>query len=279
MQKVKEWIRKPAVSGLFYPSSHSELEHMINQMLAAVTKQTEAANAFAIIVPHAGYVYSGQVAAYAYATLPKHIQSVVLLGANHRLENYQGISIYDRGIFRTPLGDVEVDTQLCEKLKKKCPKLEFIPDAHLIEHSIEVQIPFLQKALPNVPIVPIVLSDYRVSTCEELALALYQTLDPDIHLVIASTDLSHYYPDYVATEMDAKAIQQIEKLDISNFIQLHESGQTELCGYGPVLTTLYYVKHHGQVNTHILKYAHSGEVSHDDSQVVGYVAVQFIKNK
>ncbi|MFZ5559307.1 MAG: AmmeMemoRadiSam system protein B [Patescibacteria group bacterium] len=288
-------VREPAVAGAFYPSDKAELDSMIDEFLNKVELPKLDPYIRALIVPHAGYVYSGQVAAYGYkALIGKEISRVIIIGNSHQ-EFFDGASIYPRGYFETPLGKVKIDEDFAKKLMDADPKIYFKESAHLEEHSLEVQIPFLQKTLPALgwKIVPIILGN-QPGTADILINALKNLID-DNTLIIASSDLSHY-PNYKdAQYSDNKVIQAIlsgKREDLRETISQLESEdipnlQTCACGHDAieVVMGLMSIETRGlgplgeDKTAKLLKYANSGDVSGDKSRVVGYGAIIFTSDK
>lgn len=266
-------VRMPAVAGMFYPSSPSELKAMINKFLANAEKQPIIGKLIGLIVPHAGYVYSGQVAASAYKQMEgMHFDTVVLLGVSHR-SAVRGASVYKSGGYATPLGTVEVDTQMAEELMTHDRVFDSQPGPHTIEHSLEVQIPFLQQVLSDFKIVPILMGYWSEAVCSAVSDALAKTIKGKNALLIASSDMSHYHPYGVATRMDHAAISSVQRMDITALMDDLEAGKCELCGAAPVITTLMTSKKLGVDKVEILQYANSGDVTGDKSgEVVGYFA-------
>ncbi|HMK51705.1 MAG TPA: AmmeMemoRadiSam system protein B, partial [Thermodesulfobacteriota bacterium] len=230
------------------------------------------------ISPHAGYMYSGQVAAYAYKLLEgTAFDSVVVLGPSHRYP-FKGASLWDRGGFKTPLGIVPIDVELSKKLMEKRKEIRFIPEAHSQENSLELQVPFLQAVLKAFKLVPIAMEpDWSWETCQYLASAIAETVRGKKVLLVASTDLSHYYSYNIAVEIDRIFINHIDRFDIEGLNQDLRSNRTEACGGGPVVAIMLAAKMLGANRGKVLKYANSGDVTGDRSRVVGYAAAVFYK--
>jgi len=278
---------------MFYPESPSNLKAMINNFMANAEKRPVDGEPVALIVPHAGYVYSGQVAASAYKQIEgMHFDTVVLVGVSHRAA-IRGASVYKSGSYETPLGAVEVDSDLAEELMAQDEIFSFQPGAHAIEHSLEVQVPFLQQVLSDFKIVPILMGHWSESVCSVASDALAKTiirrktqdtrheilksqvssLESSNILLIASTDMSHYHSYDTACKMDNIAISSIERMDTASLMDDLNSGRCELCGAAPVITILMTAKKLGADRIEILQYANSGDVTGDKSGgVVGYFA-------
>ncbi|MFC1668519.1 AmmeMemoRadiSam system protein B [Chlamydiota bacterium] len=276
-----EEIRKPAVSGMFYTESKKELISQINSFLEMVPQQTIDGEILALISPHAGYVYSGQVAAYGFSLLKGNIfDTVIIIGPNHRLKGFYGTSVYDKGYFETPLGLVKIDEEIARLLLRNEPALVTDERAHQYEHSLEVQLPFLQVLLDSFKIVPIVMGDYSIKSCQELANGLVKTIKDTPQkkiLLLISTDLSHYHSYNTAKSMDALCIQDILNLNEKKLYDHNRSRTTEMCGYGPVLTSIMVAKELKSTSAKLLHYANSGDVTNDTSQVVGYASIVLYK--
>ncbi len=272
-----EDIKEPSVAGTFYPSDTGELNKMIGDFLLRVEKSTYNGKLIALISPHAGYRYSGQVAAYGYTQLKgSPFKRIILLGQKHR-GGFQGASVYIKGAFKTPLGIVKIDEKFAQKLLDENADVKFLPYVFDGEHSIEVQLPFLQSVLSNFEIVPILIGLPTRKTFDHLVTKLTELFDEKT-LIIASTDLSHGHEYHTAKEMDGKIISAIERLSTIETHKLLSSGEAELCGGYPVLITEEVARIVGANHGIIYKYANSGDVTGDKSSVVGYVSIGLIRN-
>lgn len=276
-------IREPAVAGAFYPARPEELGKMIDGFLAAAHPPANPGEIRAVVVPHAGYIYSAPVAAYAYKAIAgKPFKTVVIVGNSHH-EGYDGASVYNHGAFKTPLGDVKIDVDLADKLIAFAPKSIFFRESpHIQEHSLEVQIPFLQKVLGPFKLVPILLGTESREAADLLGDALAESAGPDT-LVIASSDMSHYPPYDYAKFADGKVANAIAAGNEDNLEQIiHQLGtmgvpnaSTFLCGEGAVKAVMRYANKVGATNGLLLKYANSGDTAGSKDGVVGYCAVAF----
>ncbi len=276
-------LRPSVTAGTFYPADPEELQAMVDGFLAGL--EPTGGRPLALIAPHAGYIYSGPVAAYAYAELKgQTYEAVVLIGPNHYLADLKGIAVYPGGAFETPLGAVPVDAALAQAILAANPAFENDPAYHTREHSLEVQLPFLQRVLPGVPIVPIIVGRPTPENCHALAQALVQVLQGRDVLLIASSDLSHYPPYDDAVEVDRAILAAIETGDVNRFreeIQRQMSRgipnlQTTCCGEGAIATVLEAAPGLGANRVQVLHYANSGDSPiGDHRQVVGYGAVKF----
>jgi len=274
-------IRRTAVAGQFYPSSNKELSKDIDVYLSEAEINMISGKLIALICPHAGYVFSAPVAAYAYKQIQgMSFDTVILIGPSHRY-SFKGAAIYSGDAFSTPLGDVKVDTELVEKLTADKLFLE-LSEAHTTEHSLEVQLPFLQKTLSTFRIVPILISSRYESIYEKLGQLLASKLDNKKVLLIASTDLCHY-PEYEeALKADEVVISALKKFDSQILIERTEAYMKKnfvpnlhcmMCGTGAVVTTIEASKALGANSIKILKHATSADVREGSKdQVVGYLA-------
>jgi len=274
-------IRQPAVAGTFYPESGKELNRMIDDFLEKADKESDE-RIQALIVPHASYQYSGQVAAYGYKPLiGKAIDTVFLIGNSHQ-ELFNGISVYEKGYYSTPLGEVEINELLTKKLIDSNDKIFFKKDVHLKEHILEVQIPFLQKVLKNFKIVPIIIGENSSELINILIDSLKDLINENT-LIIASSDLSHY-PSYInakySDNMVIKSILTGHRNSLLNTIsKIQEENipdlQTLVCSQAAIETVLDLFENS---NIKLLKYANSGDVTGNDSKIVGYSSILFSTN-
>lgn len=267
-------VRKPAVAGSFYPANKEELSYQINRFLNNVPSPEVKGDLIAMIVPHAGYPFSGQVAAYAYKCLEgRSFDRVILLGASHH-QSFDTIALPDYDYFETPLGKVKVDGDFIRKMKKLSDKIVIDNAPHREEHSFEVQLPFLQMTLKDFKIVPVLFGNISLSNCQSLAYALSYLME-DGDLIIASSDLSHYYPYDLAVRLDNKGIDSIVKNDLEGYVKNLAEGETEACGAPAIITTMLLAPALGANRIELLKYANSGDVTGDKTKVVGYASIIF----
>ncbi|MEM0504812.1 MAG: AmmeMemoRadiSam system protein B [Sulfolobales archaeon] len=276
--------RIPVVAGSFYESSPNKLTSMINWCfthelgpgkLPVVGSRSKESIGY--VVPHAGYMYSGPIAAHAYYRIAAEglPDTFIVLGPNHTGIG-TAVSIYDRGIWSTPLGDVEVDSDLASEILKHSNYVDVNYDAHKYEHSIEVQLPFLQYLFKNFKIVPIVIAYQVPEIAKDLARSLVNAsrkLGRDV-VVLASSDMSHYEPQSVAYEKDREVLERIVRLKPEEVFEVVNERGVSMCGVGPVMTLLYYANLLGGSKGEILKYATSGDITGDLDAVVGYAAVR-----
>jgi AmmeMemoRadiSam system protein B len=276
------------VAGRFYPDSPSNLKAMINGFLANEEKQVINAKLVALIVPHAGYVFSGQVAASAYKQIEgMHFDTVVLVGVSHGVD-FKGASVYRSGKYETPLGIVEIDEYLAEELMARSDFFSFQPIAHNEEHSVEVQIPFLQQILLDFKIVPILVRDWSEIVSSAISDILAETISGKNILLIASSDMSHYPPYDEAVKADKVTISALETMNsgvvrerLDEYLRRGVRGlDCMLCGRGAVLVVMAAAKKLGAGNIKILKYANSGDAPMGDKRgVVGYFAAAVYQSK
>lgn len=265
-------VRQAVVAGQFYDGNAARLSSQIDEFLAAAKpEKIPAGQVRVLIVPHAGYVFSAQTAAYAYRLVQENnFETVVIIGPTHHY-GFEGCSIYPEGGFATPLGVAEIDKPVAQALIK-ATGFSFDPEAHREEHSVEVQVPFIQKILPKAKIVPIVMGYPEEQTIRTMAGALAKVLKDKKALVIASTDMSHYLEKSKANALDAETIALVQNLKTNSLMRKVGRNENILCGGGPVLAALFYAQKMGAAKVAILKYADSSQASRDASQVVGYFA-------
>lgn len=267
-----ENIRPPVYAGLFYEENAHRLASRIEVYLQAVKNLPQlGGDPDLIIVPHAGYIYSGQTAAYAYALVKgKRYETVVIIGPSHQY-GFNGCSIWPKGGFKTPLGILPVDEETASSLIK-ATGFDFIPEAHSKEHSLEVQIPFLQKVLPEAKIVPVVVGYPTRKVIERLADGLATVLRSKKALVVISTDMSHYLSQAEANKIDQETLNLIAELKVESLLRKVISGENILCGGAGVCAGLFYLQKLGEPKVEILRYADSTEGGGPKNQVVGYMA-------
>lgn len=275
-------VRRPAVANIFYPGDKINLKAMVNEFLAEVDERLSQDLAqkiglpFALISPHAGYVYSGQVAAYGYKLIEHtNWDVVVLLGPSHYV-HFEGGALSSAVAFQTPLGEIEVDQDYNAALIEEDPHLfSYLSSAHEREHCLETQLPFLQDVIEGeFRMVPILLGSLSRQTVLDIAktlVTLYRRRNERVLFVI-STDLSHYHPAKEAEEMDRRLIRHLLAMDTEALMRDALSGVIEACGIFPLLVMCELAKQLGRTQVKELCYRHSGEVSGDTHQVVGYLS-------
>ncbi len=272
-----ENVKDPSVAGTFYPADKKELRETVEGFLAKAEKGQRNGKLIALVSPHAGYRFSGQVAAYGYKEIKDSgIKKVILIGPSHH-SAFKGASVYTKGSFRTPLGDVKIDETLTAGLLDEKADIRFYPEAYEKEHSIEVQLPFLQTVLKDFTIVPILIGSPTKQTFEHLISGLTDMLDEKT-LIIASSDLSHYHDYARAKEMDGKIISAIERLSVMDVAQLLQNGEAELCGSFPVVIAMEAAKRYGATVGIVFNSANSGDVTGEKDKVVGYASLGLFKS-
>ncbi|MFZ3055384.1 MAG: AmmeMemoRadiSam system protein B [Smithella sp.] len=270
-------VRKSVIAGSWYPGNPSILKKNIESFFESVPDLTLPGEIVGLIAPHAGYVYSGQVAANAYKLIRGNkYDVVVVIGPSHRVA-FNGVSVFSRGGYETPLGVVTVAEEFAQKIKNLSKITADIPEAHRQEHSVEIQIPFLQVALGEFSFVPLVMGNQDMDTCRDLAAAIYETVRDKKTLIVGSSDLSHFYNYNAAKKMDAVALGYLKNGDAAGLVQAMENGTVEACGGGPMAVTMLVAHMMKADKAHLLKYANSGDITGDKSSVVGYAAAVYCK--
>lgn len=268
-------IRPPAVAGTFYTSDPKALGLQIHDFIRNVPTKTVPGQVVALISPHAGYVYSGQVAAYAYRLIQgMTFDTVIVIAPSHRA-SFPGASIYSKGAYQIPLGLIPVDTELAQQLIEEDPAISYVREAHTQEHSLEVQLPFLKVVLGEFKLLPIVMGYCDFATCEAISEAIYRKLKDKPILIVASSDLSHFHPYNKAVDLDNIVINHIKHFDPDRLYNDIASGTCEACGATPMITTMLLAKKLGATHSELLCYANSGDVTGDKSGVVGYMSAVF----
>ena len=266
-------VRRTAVAGTWYPDNPVRLVGELNVHLANADVDMDAPPR-AIVAPHAGLVYSGPVAAYAYnAARLVRASAVILVGPSHFVP-FTGVSIWPSGAWETPLGAIRVDEDLASAIRDSSGCIVEVEAAHGREHSLEMQLPFLAHLMPGVPIVPMVMGAQTRVTAFELGNALAGAIGAsgkDV-LLVASSDLSHYEDARVAERLDAVVMERVAALDAAGLMHALELEPRHACGGGPIVSVLDAAARLGASRARILRYADSGDVSGDKSSVVGYMA-------
>jgi AmmeMemoRadiSam system protein B len=271
--------RDAAVAGSWYPASAGALAREVDTYVDAAAAAPEG-DIHAIIAPHAGILFSGPVSACAYKAVSGRPYDVaVLVGPSHFVA-FDGVALYPRGAFATPLGAAAIDEGAAAAIVEadRAGVVAVLPSAHAREHSLEMQLPFLRRLLPDVPIVPMLMGHQDSDTIRHLADALAGGLQSRRALIVASTDLSHYFDARRAATLDGQVRACVEDFDEGRLLGIFESypyedrGRHVGCGIGPALSVMMAARALGARQGRVLKYAHSGEVSGDYDGVVGYLA-------
>lgn len=273
-------IRESVIAGSWYPAEPDRLKRQINGYLSAANPNSIEGELFGIISPHAGYMYSGGIAAYAYKLLQERpFKRILILAPSHH-SRFPGSSIYNLGGYRTPLGVVPLDHELIKSLGDHGALIKYNPDADLREHSLEIQLPFLQMVLPRFTIIPVTMGDQSLDYCRRLADAIVSACGGKGVLMVASTDLSHYHPNDEAKRIDRVFLERLAAFDPEGLSEEIVKHGCEACGAGPVLTLLLATARMGADTAEVLRYSTSGEITGETGGgVVGYVAAAVYKNK
>ena len=269
-------IRPAAVAGTWYPGTRGALERDVDQYLSTASNLPHG-TITAIISPHAGLMFSGPVAAYAYKAVSGADYDVaVLVGPSHYV-GFDGVALYSEGGFESPLGVASIDDEGAQALAASSI-VQSLPAAHRREHSLEMQLPFLQRILPTVKIVPLLMGYQTRETITSFASVLSSAFTGRRALLVASTDLSHYFDAKTATALDSRVQDAVDAFNADALLELfeqypdHERGRYVACGGGPAISVLMAARMLGARDARVLKYAHSGEISGDYDAVVGYLA-------
>jgi AmmeMemoRadiSam system protein B len=270
-------VRPAAVAGTWYPESAHTLTEEIESYLARadLERQPEPspeAELLALIAPHAGILYSGPVAAHAYRLLRSRPYDVVIIVGPSHYVGFSGASIWPRGSFDTPLGLMRIDEELASAMLARCPEIRDRPDAHRREHSVEMQLPFLGVIAPGVKIVPIVMGHQTRETVFAVGDCIGHASAGRRALLVASSDLSHFFNAATAAALDHEVAADVSALDDEALMARLEERRDHACGGGPIVAVMRAAKVRGATASRVLTYADSGDVSGDKSSVVGYLA-------
>lgn len=264
--------RMPAVSGQFYPGTDSGLSRALLELTRDLKTREPA---IGVVAPHAGYVYSGAVAGDVFSSILVPGRAVIFC------PNHTGIggdaAVMSHGAWKMPWGDVPIDEELAARLETACPSLKEDASAHLREHAIEVQLPFLHRFRPDVRIVPVVLGRLSLEECRELGENVADAIagDAELPLLVASSDMSHYVPDAVARKKDRMAIDRMLALDPEGLYRIVRTERISMCGVLPATVVLFAARRLGATSARLIRYATSGDVSREFEQVVGYAGLAF----
>lgn len=280
-------VRRPTQAGAFYAGDAEALKRQIESCFLhefGPKKLPEldgkgSRNIVGLICPHAGYMYSGPVAANAYyqLALDGKPDTVVVLGPNHTGYG-SALALVDEGVWRTPLGDVEVDTVVAHEILRETRLVDVDDSAHRYEHSVEVQLPFLQYLFgSNFRFVPICFQLQDFASADEVGNALVEVLSERNAIIVASSDFTHYEPQAYAERKDLAALEAVKDLDAKKFLSVIEERNITACGYGPIATLITAGKGLLAKEANLLRYKTSGDITGDKTSVVGYAAVSFRK--
>jgi AmmeMemoRadiSam system protein B len=267
-------VRKPAVAGSWYPGTAASLASAVDGYLAVAERSAVGARGelTALIAPHAGLMYSGPVAAHAYRLLRGRTFDVaVLVGPSHFI-GFDGVSLYASGGFETPFGVAPIDVDCARAIAAASPIVQEHPASHAREHSLEMQLPFIERLAPSLPIVPLLMGYQTRETATALGAALAKALVGRRALLVASTDLSHYHDAAAASALDRVVIDCVARFDAEGLQSALEARPEHACGGGPMVAVMRAAQAVGARDAIVLNYADSGDVSGDKSAVVGYLA-------
>jgi len=267
-------LRLPAVAGHFYPANPEALISLVRELTQNELPSPKA-KVRACFVPHAGLLYSGGVAGAVFARIALP-ETILLLGVRHYPQGADQ-AILSEGAFRTPLGDVPIDTQLALKLRKHCPALEEDAVAHKQEHSLEVELPFMQVLNPGFRFVPVAIGTHRLSDLQQTGEGIARALETTTEeiLIVASSDLNHYEDDATTRAKDQKAIDQMLRLDADGLYRVCREERISMCGLGPAVVMLVVLRRLGVSHAELICHATSGDINGDRSAVVGYAGLTF----
>ncbi|MFA5059759.1 MAG: AmmeMemoRadiSam system protein B [Candidatus Omnitrophota bacterium] len=273
-----ETVKAPNASGQFYSADPKKLSDDIDGMLLQAKNVEIGGKIKILIVPHAGYIYSGGVAAFGYKAAQKNSYGTIVIVAPSHFSDFEGFSIWPQGSFETPLGSVSVDEEFSNQLIAADDRIKSFPQAFDREHALEVQIPFLQKTFSQLKIVPILTGRPRYNDSKALATALTSAIgEREDVLIVVSTDLSHYHDDATARRMDKATLAAIENFQGEQLWLQCSLKAMEMCGFPGVVTAIAFAKENNINKAEIIHYANSADVTNDKSSVVGYGAVAFYR--
>jgi len=266
-------VRRSAVAGSWYPGAATAIAEEVDRYLQAAGTASAPGRLVGLVSPHAGLRYSGPVAAYGYGLLRgREGITVVLVGPSHRAA-FDGVALHGEGAWDTPLGRAPIDEEVAEALLCADPVVFEDPDVHRDEHSLEMQMPFLQRLVPGLRIVPLLMGSQARAEVEALAAAFAKALAGRGVLLVASSDLSHYQPAAVANQLDASVVEAVERFDEVGLMGRLEKHHNVACGGGPVVAVMKAARALGADRATVLKYGDSGDVGErDKSHVVGYLS-------
>ncbi len=274
--------RAAGVAGVFYPADPKALASMMDEMLARAAVPAIRDPILAVVAPHAGYQFSGPVAAYTYASLKGRKFSRVVVIAPSHFEAFDFTSVYDGDAYTTPLGSVQIDKVFAAQLAKTGPTIQLSKQGHLptkngTEHALEVQLPWLQRVLGNFSLVPVIMGDQSYGSSRALGVALAKLIQDGDTLIVASSDLSHYHPYDEAARIDHKTLNALQVWDYFSMSQNFQERVWEACGGAAVVAAMIAAEHMGANRALLLKYANTGDVTGDHARVVGYGSAVLVK--
>lgn len=264
-------LRSPVVAGQFYPGTKETLLKTVGSLVPATTGERRA---IALMSPHAGYIYSGGVAGHTFSDV-KIPDKVIVLGPNHHGRGHMA-AVYASGIWETPLGMTEISTELASLILDECPMTADDSVAHIPEHSLEVQLPFLQYLAPQASIVPVCIGHMTLDSLLELGdgIARAITKSGGMPLIVASTDMTHYESGKIARKKDFLALEKVLALDPAGLYEVVRENRISMCGVLPTVVMLRAAVELGAEKAELVSYSNSGDVTGDQSEVVGYAGVR-----
>ncbi|MCI0513817.1 AmmeMemoRadiSam system protein B [candidate division KSB1 bacterium] len=275
-----EKIHKAVVAGQFYPANAQELKKMINGFLDQVPTPSIEGEIIGLVSPHAGYIYSGQTAAYAYRQVQGHSYDAVIVIAPSHTDYIAGASIWAKGAYETPLGLAPVNETIAQAILDQDAGIQASAAGHRREHSLEVQIPFLQMTLKNLSIVPIVIQDYSWQNCQRIASGIVRAVKDKKVLLVASTDLYHGEEYAECVRMSDFTLRKIEAFEPEGLYASFEAGKSQACGAGPVVVVELIAKQLGAQKAHLLHKTNSNDaIGERGGYVVGYGAIAIYREK
>ena len=270
---MSEKVRKASVAGQFYPATPELIQDSIKTYLDKVDyKELDINKLYGIIAPHAGYPYSGEIAAYGYDLIARYkSKKYVVIAPSHR-EYINGFSVYPGDYYSTPIGEIPLDKGFIEELLQKTGSVEKSIKGHRQEHSLEIQLPFLQTVVDDFELIPIMAGNADKNDVLELAEVLYEMDQEQDFTIIASSDLSHFHSYQVAIEKDRELINKLQNFDIDDLVEAHQNRSLEACGMIPINVLMEYARKSGQARFAELDYRNSGDTAGGRDRVVGYLA-------
>ena len=270
-------VRNAVVAGSFYDSDPENLRRQVDSLLNEEKAPKLKGLIRGLVSPHAGYMYSGSVAAAAYRILKgSTYEAVLLVGPSHR-EYFNGVTIYPGDAYQTPLGQIPINNEFRTALLSQSPIIQLSEAGHRAEHCLEVQLPFLQRVLGDFSIVPMIIGNQTKECCLNLGNAIAVAARKRNVLLVASSDLSHYHPYDDAVSLDRQVIRHVEAFDEHELMDRIDNEQVEACGGGPVVAVMHASKLLGANRSHVLVYRNSGDVTGDKTAVVGYCSAAFLQ--
>jgi hypothetical protein len=272
-------VRRAAKAGSWYPGRPEALAAEIDRYLSAVPDTPALGGIVGLVAPHAGLMYSGPVAAWGYRAVQGGAYDVaVIVGPSH-VVGFEGVAVYARGAFDTPLGPIPIAEEVADAILAATPVARENAAVHGAEHSLELQLPFLRRVLPDTPIVPLMMGTQSGATITALGDGLAAALAGRRALIIASSDLSHYLDARVAAVVDRTVLECVERFDPDGLEAALRANPDHACGGGPIVSVMRAARALGARSGRVLRYADSGDVSGDKTAVVGYMAAAFVNEE